>query len=166
MKSSILIFTTLLTLLASAHAIAEGDGRHDRGGHFSMMNKSSPERILQRLERVIELDDAQRQVLANVVASAQPEFDALKQHSREHAATLRALDVDDPDYTVKLQNLAATAGELATQSVLLHGRLHADIEAELTDAQQSALENARESHRERRHERHRRERQPSQSGSN
>lgn len=147
----------LLMLSAGVALAARGDGFH--GAHHLLKAGGSPERMLEHIERVLDLDDARKQSLTNVVTAAAPQFEALRERAKENVEALRALDVDDADYATRLQNLATIAGELATQAVLLHGRLRADLSAELTDEQRvelaAALTERRERFREHRHARHR-----------
>lgn len=105
-------------------------------------------------------DEAQKAALDNVARAVQPQFEALHERARENAKALRSLDAADAGYATALQNLATEAGDIATQAVLLHGRLRADIGAELTDEQRRQLAAAVEQRREH-HRQHRRERRGS-----
>ena len=48
---------------------------------------------------------------------------------------MHSLDVNDPDYGSNLQNLSVEIGALTSEATLLHGRLRADVYAELTPEQ-------------------------------
>jgi Spy/CpxP family protein refolding chaperone len=156
MKMKYLYLPVLGALLFGGSVVA---GEHERGRHHGphaahfMQHGAAPERHLKHLQRVLDLDESQQQALSNVVAAAEPEFAALAEKAREQREAMHALDVNDDNYTTDLQNLAAAAGELAMQSVLLHGRLRAEIAAELSDEQRSQLAEAMQSRHERWRER-------------
>jgi len=154
MKSKLLILTALIVALGAGHALAER-GHGPRSGAADAMSAEgmSPERLLHRMERVLDLDDAQHEALLNIVKAAEPEFEALGDEARAQAKAMHDLDVSADDYAVQLQNLASRAGELASKSVLLRGRVRAEINAELTAAQLAQLTAAFEARRGHRHER-------------
>ena len=113
------------------------------------------EHIVEHMSRRLELDDAQKQAIRNIVEAAKPEAEALREQAESNRAAMHALDIEDADYAVKLQNLAAKSGELVTQVTLLHGRVMADVSAELTDEQKTKMSEGRDKMRKRfRHHRH------------
>jgi Spy/CpxP family protein refolding chaperone len=68
---------------------------------------------------------------------------------------MHALNVSDTDYDAKLQKLAGENGEVATQLTLLHGRVMAQVNGELTPEQQAELSERRGKMRDgSRHRRH------------
>ena len=71
--------------------------------------------------------------------TAQPTFASLRERSRANRESFVALDVSDPDYGAKLQDLSAESGELAAELMLVAGRLRADVSAVLTDEQRQVL---------------------------
>lgn len=152
MNTKRLMVCSLILMLTGGLALADG-GHGFRGAPHHVAGGMNPERLVHRLERVLELDTSQRQALENVARAATPEFEALGERANENAKAMRALDVTDEGYAVALENLAREAGEVATEAVLLHGRLRADISAELTEAQREALSKFLESRRERARER-------------
>lgn len=109
------------------------------GGPFGR-GFGDPAMMIERMAEHLELDDVQQQSIANIVASAKPEFEALREASGAHREAIHALDVTDPEYGIKLQDLSAVSGELATRLTLLTGRVRGEIAAVLTDDQRAALE--------------------------
>ena len=72
--------------------------------------------------------------------AAAPEFEAVRNRSRENREAIRALDVSDPGYGPSLQDLAARSGELAAELTLLTGRVRAEVAGVLTEEQLATLE--------------------------
>ena len=134
-----------------AEASRQSDRHH--GGRFR--GNRDPMRWVQRLSRQLDLDDTQQQNLANVVEASKPEFEALRERSRDTRSALRELDVDDPDYAAKLDNLAAAQGQLATDRAVLLGRLRAEVAAQLTPEQRAEMSELVDEFRSRAGRRHR-----------
>lgn len=128
-----------LAALTLADASAEGHpgGRGPHAGDFAHFG--DPARMVDRMARHLDLSDSQRQNLENVIAAARPQMDDLRDRARQTFEAIRSLDVDDPDYHARLNNLAAEAGELATSATLLMGGLRADVSRELTEEQRAEL---------------------------
>ncbi len=118
---------------------AEGhDGmRHMRWAGHRMHHDEfgDPARLLERMTRHLDLDDTQSQTIGNILAAAKPEIDALRERARASREAMHSLDVNDPDYGSNLQNLSAEIGALTSEATLLHGRLRAEVYAELTPEQ-------------------------------
>ncbi len=118
---------------------AEGhDGmRHMRWAGHRMQHDEfgDPARLVERMTRHLELDDTQSQAIGNILAAAKPEIDALRERARANREAMHSLDVNDPDYGSNLQNLSVGIGALTSEATLLHGRLRAEVYAELTPEQ-------------------------------
>lgn len=108
-------------------------------GHHGMRGFRDPARMLERMARHLDLDEAQRQNISNIVEAAGPEIDALRDRARANRAAMRALDPADPDYSAKLANLATENGELVAESTMLFGRVRAEVSRELTAEQREQL---------------------------
>ena len=119
---------------------------HERpmAGGALMRDDADPGRLVRHLGRELSLTDEQQQLLDNIVSSAQPEIDALRKRADAQRKVIRELDVNDPDYASKLQNAATASGDLASQAILLHGRLRKDIDATLTPEQRDQLKAKRD----------------------
>ena len=133
---------------ASRHA-----GRH-HGGQFR--GNRDPMRWVERLSRRLDLDETQEQNVQNVVEAAKPQFEALRERARATRTAMRELNIEDPDYAAKLDNLAAEQGQLATERTVLLGRLRADVGAQLTPEQRAEVNEMMDRFRDRGGRRHRR----------
>lgn len=155
MKMNVVYTLVACSVFASAPVAAgpqEGDGHrgHAERQGFDSTRVPDPAKMLKRLERILDLDGQQRQNLENVVTSAAPAVESLSARAREHGARIKALDPADSNYTSELQGLATTAGELASEAVLLRGTLLANIHAHLTPEQRTVLAETLDSRRDRR----------------
>jgi protein CpxP len=117
-----------------AHPEMRMERHHREGGEMR-----GPEEMLSRMTEKLGLDATQEQSVRNLMEAARPQFDSLRDRSRANRDALRDLDVNDPAYEAKLQDLATESGQLATEMTLLHGRLRADINAVLTPEQRQQL---------------------------
>lgn len=157
------IFLLSLALIAAPPMVTADDGASEaRAGHERHARgdrRNNPERMLKRMQRVLDLTELQSQNIENTMLAAQPQLEALRDASRNNRQALRALDNSSPDYAVRLAELADEKGRLASQKTQLLGNLRADIEAQLTDEQRAELKSAmdrRDGFRKgRRHERRR-----------
>ena len=134
-------------LLVGAVWAEPEDGGH-RGmhhGHADMM-RGGPDvnRIVGHMSRRLELDDSQEQAIRNIVDAAKPEAEVLREQAQANREAMHALDIAHADYDVQLQKLAGRNGELVTQVTLLHGRVMAKINAELTDEQRARFSKHRD----------------------
>lgn len=132
------IFSALavvLFLAAMGASAAEHFGHNGPG----MRGQGDPDRMVEFMARKLELDDTQTQSLRNIVEAARPEMEELRDKARTNREAIAGLDVNDPDYGAKLQNLSEENGYLATRATLLFGQLRVDINAELTDDQRVKL---------------------------
>jgi len=144
MKMNVVYILAACSLFVGAPAAAgpqDGDGYrgHAERPGFAGTHVPDPAKMLKRLERMLDLDEQQRQELENVLTSATPAIESLGARAREYGARITALDPADSHYTSELQSLATMAGELATEAVLLRGTVLADIHAHLTPEQRAVL---------------------------
>lgn len=144
----------MVSLMGFAWAGPEQDDEGRRGMHHghSRMLHGGPnfDRIVEHMSRRLELDETQQQKIHNIVDAARPQAEALQEQAKANREAMHSLDSADPDYDVKLQNLAVKNGELVTQLTLLHGRVIADVHAELTDEQKAKMSQIRDRMSERR----------------
>lgn len=141
------IYITIIAVLAAMAVSGNGiAGQNDNEGHEQSGEHRGPGRragdptmMIERMADRLQLDESQRQSIANIVSAARPEFAALHDASRENRAAIHALNVDDPDYGVALQNLSVTSGELAAELTLLSGRVRGEIADVLTPEQREVL---------------------------
>lgn len=138
-----LIATTFLATSAIAHGDRGARGFHDGPG-FGM-----PGMRLERMAEHLDLDDAQRESVKNIMEAAKPEIKALRERARDNRKALRNIDPADP----QVQNLAIENGELATEGTLLFARVRGEIHAVLTDEQRAKLAEFQEKRKDRREER-------------
>ena len=143
MKNIVAAMTALMLCTAAgtcafAQDSEEHDGkRHMRGPGERMHHDEfgDPARMLERMTRHLDLDDIQSQTIGNILEAARPEIDALRERAQTTREAMHELDVDDPDYGSNLQRLSTEIGALTSEATLLHGRLRADVFAELTPEQ-------------------------------
>jgi|GEM_PF-1879836 len=123
------------------------DGNGRRMEHRGPRGRMGPEQMVRMITHRLELDETQTEQLNNIAAGAKPEFDALRDKRVANREATRNLDVDDPDYGVKSQNLAAASGEIAASTAELMSRIRSDIHAILTPEQREQLATAAENGR-------------------
>ena len=75
----------------------------------------------------LDLDDAQRAQVQNIMEAAKPEFEALREQFRANREALESLATDDPAYTAELNDIAASNGRLATEGTLLFTRVRGEV---------------------------------------
>jgi Spy/CpxP family protein refolding chaperone len=161
MMKKIVAATTAMMLCTAAGTCAfaqdsdDQDGkRHGRGAGHRMNHDEfgDPARMLEMMTRHLDLDDAQSQSIGNILEAAKPEIDALQERGRAARKAMHELDVSDPDYYNDLNNLSVEIGAVTSEATLLHGRLRADVFAQLTDEQRErAAEGRRGMHERFRH---------------
>lgn len=140
------------------------DREHHRmhRAHGGMMHGGPDiDRIVEHLSRRLELDETQELTIRNIVDAAKPEAEALRQQAQSYREDMHGMDVADSDYDMNLQNYASRQGELVTKMILLHGRVMAEVSAELTDEQRAKLLEGRDRMRKRFMD-HRRSREPAE----
>ena len=141
------IIAVLTALTVSGNLLAQDDDEpgHDRGRQAGEHRGpgpafGDPAMMIERMASRLDLAETQRQSLSNIMEAARPEFAALREAAHENREAVHALDVDDPDYGVALQNLAAKSGEHAAELTLLTGRVRSELAAILTAEQRATLE--------------------------
>lgn len=162
MKKRLLQFTSIACMILFVGAVSAGSehegGKHHRmqHGHAGMMHGGHDmDRMIEHLSRMLELDEAQVESIRNITDAARPDADALRERVKANREAMHALSITDSDYDVKLKNLATENGELVTQATLLHGRIMAQVNAELTAEQQAKLSQGRDAMRKKfRHRQH------------
>lgn len=160
-KHNLSVMIAIIALFAiGGTAISQeaDDGETQRGERHKQMRQQhgqrgsmDPQRMIQGMARRLDLDETQIEQLSNIVESAKPEMELLRENGRENRKAMRELDVNDPDYGAQLQNLAAAKGALETSSAELRGRLRAEMHAILTPEQQQKLAEMRPGERGRGH---------------
>ena len=103
-----------------------------------------PGLMLEHMADHLDLDDAQRDAVSNILEAARPEIEALRERARANREALEALDVNDAAYSTELNNIAISNGELATEGTLLFTRVRTEVHAVLTDEQIAKLERSKE----------------------
>lgn len=141
-KLTIALLAAVPLVAISTAALAE------RGGPSGMLGGGlgfpGPGPKLERMADHLDLDDAQRDAVSNILEAAQPEIEALRERIRANREALDALDPSDAGYSTELNNIAMSNGELATERTLLFTRIRTDVHAVLTDEQIAKLERGKE----------------------
>ena len=137
----------LLAMLAFSASVYAGPGAGGFGGPgFGMRDPST---MIERMADHLDLDETQRQSVANIAEAAKPEFQALRDSVRANRQALAALDPADANYSVDLNSIAADNGRLATEATLLVTRVRNDVKAVLTEEQRAKLEERNEERKQR-----------------
>ena len=153
--SAMIVILALSLSGGALHAQDDDKESFDRGGprgmHRGAMHGMDFAGFpLDRIADKLGLEDEQQQSIRNVLEAARPEFESLRERSRENREAIRSLDTDDPGYGAELQNLSAQSGELAAELVLLSGRVRGDVNALLTPEQRQQIAEFREGRGDRR----------------
>lgn len=145
-KLSFVITVALAAVVISGVAVAQekpgldGDpvkhSRHHRGRD---RETPTPEALLERMTRHLDLNERQQQSISELMGAAKTEFDSLHERSLTHRKAIRGLDTNDENYGRNLQRLAVESGKLAEELILLTGRIRGDINTILTPEQQQKL---------------------------
>ena len=143
---------TLLVLFLSATAasglaLAGNGDQDDQGGQKwhgerpqMMANRMhDPEQMVGRMTRWLELDDNQQQEVSNIMMVASPQLEALKDREKANRMALHTLDANDPDYSVRMQDLAADNVAIAAEWTSVIAEMRGNINAVLTPEQQQKL---------------------------
>ncbi len=141
---SAVMLASLLTLALSASAFADFGGGPRGGFGPGGPDFGGPELMLEHMADHLDLDDAQRATVQNILEAARPEFQALRDQARANREALRTLDAGDPT----VNDIATSNGELATQGTLLAHRVRSEVRSVLTDEQIEKLERSRDRMRE------------------
>ena len=112
--------------------------RHD--GHGRGHDAGGPAAVYRRMVDHLGLDEAQAEAVRNILDTARPELEALRERGEANRSAVRSLDVADPGYESGLQALAAESGQLAADFVMLTGRMRQQVADLLTEAQREKFE--------------------------
>jgi len=145
-KAGLLAFVTVAVLSTIAYA-GGNEGRHGPDRHFGGPGFGMPDpgMIIGRMAEHLDLDDAQRESVKNIMEAAKPELKALREQFRANHEALQALDASDPE----IQNIAISNGQLATEGTLLFSRIRGEIHAVLTEEQLAKAAELKEERKER-----------------
>ncbi len=158
MMKNILAATTAVMMCTAAGTCAyaqdsddNDDNRHMRGArqHMDHGEFRDPAHMLEMMTRHLDLDDTQAQTIGNIIEVARPEIDALRDRAKATRKAMHELDVSDSDYGSKLQGLSIEIGALTSEATLLHGRLRAEVFAQLTPEQRERAKEGRRGMRDR-----------------
>ena len=135
-KTALLALLTSSLLAASAYADVD-DKKGPRGERFDGpgFGMPHPGMMMGRIAERLDLDEAQRESVDNIMDAAKPEIKALRERAKANHEALKALGPGDPE----VQNIAISNGELATEATLLFARVRGEIDAVLTDEQRAEL---------------------------
>lgn len=129
--------------MAAVSTPAEADRRgppgFPGGGAFH-----DPDLMIERMADHLDLDDAQLAQVQNIMQAAKPEFEALREQRRANREALASLDAEAPGYSVQLNDIAVSNGQLATDGTLLFSRVRNEIRAVLTEEQRAKLARSKE----------------------
>ncbi len=103
-----------------------------------------PGLMIEHMADHLDLDDTQREQVRNIVESAKPEIEALREQLRANREALSSLDTGDPAYSTALNDIAISNGQLATEGTLLFTRVRSEVHAVLTDDQRDKLARGKE----------------------
>ena len=141
--AALLAALSLAAFSSTAHA-EFGGGPRGPFGAGPGMGFGGPELMLEHMADHLDLDDAQRETVQNILEAARPEIDALREQARANREALHSLDAGDPAYSTELNNIALSNGQLATDGTLLFTRIRGEINAVLTDEQRGKLARGKE----------------------
>ena len=134
----------LATLALAATAFAgPDDGRKGQPG-APFPGLAGPGLKVERMAKHLELDEAQKQSIENILDASRPEFQALRTDFRANRRALDALDPADANYSAAINDIAAENGRLATEGTLLMSRVRNEIHAVLTEEQRAKLEQGKQ----------------------
>jgi len=100
--------------------------------------------MLEHMADHLDLDDAQREAVQNILEAAKPELEAFRDQLRENRQALMVLDTGDPAYSTEINNIAISNGQLATEGTLLFTRIRNEVNAVLTAEQRDKLARGKE----------------------
>lgn len=143
---ALLALVSLVAFSFPVYAEFDGGPRGPFGGGPGM-GFGGPELMFEHMADHLDLDDAQRQTVQNILEAARPEMEALREQFRANRGALMALDASDSAYSTELNNIALSNGQLATDGTLLFTRIRSEINAVLTDEQREKLARGKERRR-------------------
>jgi Spy/CpxP family protein refolding chaperone len=148
MKAKHALLVLFLSATAASGLALAGDAEQgDQGGHKERGERSQmmgnrmhdPEQMVGRMTRWLELDDNQQQEVSNIMMVASPQLEALTDREKVNRMALYTLDANDPDYSVRMQDLAADNGAIASELTIVMAEMRSNINAVLTPEQQQKL---------------------------
>lgn len=140
----------ILGLASASAGFAQAHGMFGAGRHGP---DADPTRLLERAKRYLDLDETQEARVENILEAARPEFEALRERAESNRAAIRELDWNDPDQSVRLNDLALESGQIVTDGILLMGRVRSEFVSVLTAEQIVEMEATADRWRDRRDER-------------
>ncbi len=148
------ILSMLIVAALTSGAFAETGGG-PQGGQFGMHGGDFQDsgKMVERLTKRLNLNDAQQQSVQNILDGAQPEIEALRERAKANREAMQALDTSDPNHSTVLNSVAVESGQLVTERSLLFFRVHNEVNAVLTDEQRETLAESRDGMHERRGDR-------------
>ncbi len=138
----------LLAALSLAAFAIPAEAHRGGPGFLGGPGGPNPARMIEHMADHLDLDDAQRAQVQNIMEAAKPEFEAIREQARANREALTSLDASDPANSVQLNDIAASNGQLATEGTLLFARVRSEVHAVLTDEQIAKLERGKERMRE------------------
>ena len=130
-----------LSSVAEAHRPGGPAGFFGGGPDGGFMG---PGLMLEHMADHLDLDDAQRQAVRNILEAAKPEIEALRGQVRANREALAALDANDSAYSAQINDIAISNGQLATEGTLLFTRVRSEVHSVLTAEQLEKLERGKE----------------------
>ncbi len=131
-------------VLAESGDRSKGDrgDRSDRGDHHGMSGGGfgAPGHFSDKMADRLELDETQRQAMQNIQLAAEPEITALRERMQANREAMQALDPNDPNRSVLLNDIAVEKGQLTTEATLLFDRVRNEVSVVLTDEQRAKAE--------------------------
>ena len=148
MKANHALLALLLSATATSGLALAGDAdQGDEDGHKGRGERShmtgdrmhDPEQMVGRMTRWLELDDNQQQEVSNIMMVASPQLKTLKDRERANRDALHTLDANNPDYSIRMQDLAADNGAIASEMTIVMAEMRSNINAVLTPEQQQKM---------------------------
>ncbi|MGI9311767.1 MAG: Spy/CpxP family protein refolding chaperone [bacterium] len=138
------LYAALAGAIVIAGALAACNVRHDyhhdgdRIGH-AHHGLMLGERMIKRLSRKLELDDAQRDALRTVAEDARPSLMRMRDQLRESRRAMLDLDPNAADYDDRVAELASQHGALASEMTRKAAEIKATLAEVLTAKQMERL---------------------------
>jgi protein CpxP len=152
MKRKLIIGTIVLVLITGGLTVASfarggRHGWHAGWGHGPGGFGPRAEMMVEKLADELDLSQTQRNQAFAVLDQARPAMRQARFAIADQRRALRRLNPADADYQTHLKEIADEVGKLAGQMVMLHGELHANLNALLTEEQRQQLQTLRLEHR-------------------
>ena len=147
MKVHTVLLLAVLSLAAFSTAQAHRGGPPGFFGGGPDGAFPGPALMIEHMADHLDLDDTQKTQVQSIVEAARPEIDALREQLRANREALESLEAGDSAYSARLNDIAASNGQLATEGTLLFTRVRSEIHAVLTEEQRDKLERGKERRR-------------------